>query len=284
MILAPLAYLRPASLDGAVQALAENPGARLLAGGQSLISVLKLRAARVDMLVDISRLAELQEIRRLDDGSIEIGAGVTYDQVARSEDVAAGHKIIADVAARTVDQQVRDRGTIGGNVCHADPINNFPPLLVALGATMQLIGPDGERSVPAEHFITGFYVTDVKQGEVLKSVIVPPIADRAGVGYVDIEIGEAVARAVAVIETTGDRIDDAVVVVGCLPVPVRRRAVEDALRGAGTDEESISAATSDAAEGLEPMSDPDASSDYRRAMIPVVTKRAVLAAIDEGGS
>ncbi|NOY57161.1 MAG: xanthine dehydrogenase family protein subunit M [Actinobacteria bacterium] len=283
MILAPLAYQRPTSLDEAVRVLAENPGARVLAGGQSLISVLKLRAARVEMLVDISRLAELQEIRRLDDGSIEIGAGVTYDQVAHSEEVAAGHKIIAEVAARTVDQQVRDRGTIGGNVCHADPINNFPPLFVALGATMRLIGPDGERSVPAERFITGFYVTDLQPGEVLRSVIVPPIGD-AGVGYVDIEIGEAVARAVAVVRTTGDRIDDAVVVVACLPVPVRRRAVEDALRGGGTDEESVSAATSDAAEGLEPMSDPDASADYRRAMIPVVTKRAVLAAIDEGGS
>lgn len=223
MILASVSYQRPASLAEAVQVLADHPGARVLAGGQSLVNILKLRAAHVDLLVDITRLEELRGITVGEDGTARIGAGVTYDELAHSEALRESHPIICEVAANTVDQQVRNRGTIGGNVCHADPINNFPPLVVALGATMHLVGPGGERTVPAEEFFTGFYTTAVEPGEILTAITVPPLPAGTGVGYVDIEIGEAAARAVAVVRSEDDRIADAVVVVGCLPAPARRQ-------------------------------------------------------------
>ena len=150
MLLAPVDYYRADSLDDAAEALSETDGARVLAGGQSLISLLKLRATSVDLLVDISRLDELRFVDLADDGSVRIGAGMTYDEVEHSETVQAALPIVSQVAARTVDQQIRNRGTIGGNICHNDPINNFPVLSVALGATMHLTGSGGERDVPAD--------------------------------------------------------------------------------------------------------------------------------------
>jgi carbon-monoxide dehydrogenase medium subunit len=283
MILAPVDYCRPASLDEALEALNSSPDARALAGGQSLINILKLRAASVDLLVDISRLEELRSIVRNDDGGLEVGAGVTYAELAESDLLAGDPTGIADVAANTVDPQVRHRGTIGGNVCHADPINNFPPLMVALGATMHVLGPNGaHRDVPAEEFFTGFFTTAVEDGELLEKITIPALPDGAGVGFVDLEIGEAAARAVAVVRTEDDQIADARLVIGCLPVPTRRPEVEEALAGTAVDEEAVRAATAAAAEGVEPLSDADATAEYRKAVIPVVAKRAVLAAAKGG--
>jgi carbon-monoxide dehydrogenase medium subunit len=283
MILAPVDYCRPASLDEALEALNSSSEARALAGGQSLINILKLRAASVDLLVDISRLEELRSIVRNDGGGLEVGAGVTYAELGESDLLAGDPTGIADVAANTVDPQVRHRGTIGGNVCHADPINNFPPLMVALGATMHVLGPDGaHRDVPAEEFFTGFFTTAVEDGELLEKITIPALPDGAGVGFVDLEIGEAAARAVAVVRTEDDQIAEARLVIGCLPVPIRRPEVEEALAGTAVDEEAVRAATAAAAEGVEPLSDADATAEYRKAVIPVVAKRAVLAAAKGG--
>ncbi len=283
MILAPVEYCRPDTIDEAIEALNSSPDARALAGGQSLINVLKMRAAAVDLLVDITRLEELKGIVRHDDGSLEIGAGVTYAELAESDVLAGDPRAIAQVAADTVDPQVRHRGTIGGNVCHADPINNFPPLMVALGATMHVVGPDGAaRDVAAEEFFTGFFTTAVEEGELLKSITIPALSDGASVGYVDLEIGEAAARAVAVVRTEDDQIAEARLVIGCLPIPTRRPEVEQALVGTPVTEEAVAEATAGAAEGVEPLSDADATAEYRKAVIPVVAKRAVLAAAKGG--
>lgn len=283
MILAPVEYCRPDTIDEALRALNSSPNARALAGGQSLINVLKMRAAAVDLLVDITRLDALKGIARHDDGTLEIGAGVTYAELAESDLLAGDARAIAHVAADTVDPQVRHRGTIGGNVCHADPINNFPPLMVALGATMHVLSPNGSaRDVSAGEFFTGFFTTAVEEGELLKSITVPALPDGAAVGYVDLEVGEAVARAVAVVRVEDDQIAEARLVIGCLPTPTRRPGVEDALVGIPVTEQAVAEATSGAAEGLEPLSDADASAEYRKAIIPVVAKRAVLAAAKGG--
>lgn len=283
MILAPVEYCRPDTLDEALEALNSGPDARALAGGQSLINVLKMRAAAVDLLVDITRLEELKGIVRHDDGTLEIGAGVTYAELAEADVLAGDPRQIAEVAANTVDPQVRHRGTIGGNVCHADPINNFPPLMVALGATMHVVGPNGaSRDVPAEEFFTGFFTTAVEEGELLKTIRIPPLPEGSGVGYVDLEIGEAAARAVAVVRAEEDHVAEARLVIGCLPIPVRRPEVEEALAGAALTEEAVGAATAAAAEGVEPLTDADATAEYRKAVIPVVAKRAVLSAAKGG--
>ena len=283
MILAPVEYCRPDTLTEALEALNSTPDARALAGGQSLINVLKMRAAAVDLLVDITRLDELKGVVRHDDGTLEIGAGVTYAELAESDVLAGDPRGIAEVAANTVDPQVRHRGTIGGNVCHADPINNFPPLMVALGATMHVLGAGGAaRDVPAEEFFTGFFTTAVEEGELLKAITIPPLPEGSGVGYVDLEIGEAAARAVAVVRAEDGQVADARLVIGCLPIPTRRPEVEQALVGTALTEEAVAAATAGAAEGVEPLTDADATAEYRKAVIPVVAKRAVLAAAEGG--
>jgi carbon-monoxide dehydrogenase medium subunit len=281
MLLAPVDYYRPDTLTEALEALDSTPGSRALAGGQSLISILKLRATTVDLLVDISRLEELRSLTVAEDGSVEIGAGVTYDELATSAEFQAAHPRLSEVAAHTVDAQVRNKGTFGGNLCHNDPINNFPPVTVAMEAVMHVTSKNGKRDIAAADFFTGYFTNALGPGELLTSVTLPALNGRR-LGYQEIEIGEAAARAVAVIATSNGNIESASVALGCLPIPVRRPEVEQALTGAATSLDSVAAATSTAGEGIDALSDADASAEYRQAMAPVVAKRAVLEAI--GGS
>ncbi len=281
MLLATVDYYRPDTLDEAIEALNSNQGARPLAGGQSLISILKLRATTVDLLVDISRLEELKAIDLSDDGSISIGAGVTYDEMATSSSLQGSHPRISRVAAHTVDAQVRNRGTFGGNLCHNDPINNFPPIAVVLDAVMHVKSQGASRDIPATEFFTGYFTNALEPGEVLTSVTLPSLDGRQ-MGYQEIAIGEAAARAVAVVATEGGKIDRASVALGCLPVPLRLTAVENSLSGSDATADAVAEATSQAGEGVDALSDADASAEYRQAMAPVVAKRAVMEAIDGG--
>lgn len=283
MLLAPVDYYRADSVADAASALSETDGARLLAGGQSLISLLKLRATQVDLLIDISRLSELRFIDEGDDGSVRIGAGMTYDELEHSDELQAAQPIISKVAAMTVDQQIRNRGTIGGNVCHNDPINNFPVLSVALGAVMHLTGSGGDRDVSAEDFYTGFFSTAVGEDEILHSITFPALGEGYSVGWNEVEVGEAAARAVAVVRAENGNIADARLALGCLPVPTLRSETASALEGVAAEPEAVAGATADIAEGIDFFpDDPDGTSDYRRALAPVVAKRAVLDAIGGG--
>lgn len=281
MLLATVDYYRPDSLDEAIEALNSNDGARPLAGGQSLISILKLRATTVDLLVDISRLEELKAIDVSDDGSVSIGAGVTYDEMATSSALQASHPRISQVAAHTVDAQVRNRGTFGGNLCHNDPINNFPPIAVALDAVMHVKSKGNSRDIPATEFFTGYFTNALEPGEILTSVTLPSLDGRQ-MGYQEIEIGEAAARAVAVVSTSDGKVDRASVALGCLPVPLRLSAVEGSLAGSDATADAVAEATSQAGDGIDALSDADASAEYRQAMASVVAKRAVMEAIDGG--
>ena len=280
MLLAATDYVRPESLQEALELLASNSNARPLAGGQSLLNVLKHRAASVDLLVDISRLEELRSIESAGDGSATIGAGVTYVELEQSDALRDSHPVVAEVASVTVDRQVRNRGTFGGNICFADPASNFPPLAVALDATMNITGPSGERTLAAEEFFTGAHRTALESGELLRSVTLPALAG-AGTGYRSLLIAReswALARAAALVRSNGT-IEDIRVVLGCVAgTPVRATAMEDRLRGDHATREAIANAAGTAGEGLEPPSDTHASGDYRRDMACVMAKRAVLEA------
>jgi carbon-monoxide dehydrogenase medium subunit len=281
MLLAPVDYYRPDTVAEALEALSSTEGARPLAGGQSLISILKLRATTVDLLVDISRLDELRSITVGEDGSVTVGAGVTYDEMATSPELHHAYPRLSEVAAHTVDAQVRNRGTFGGNLCHNDPINNFPPVVVALDAVMHVTGSKGDRDIAASDFFTGYFTNALGTDELLTSVTLPALNGRR-IGYQEIEIGEAAARAVAVVSTANGNIESAAVALGCLPIPVRRPDVEAALAGAPATADAVAEATAGAGAGIDPLSDADASADYRIAMAPVVAKRAVLEAIEGG--
>src|SRR6266508_3909579 len=173
MLLREVEYARPASVQEALRLLAEHDGARALAGGQTLINVMKARAASPDVLIDLADLDELRGIELSPDGTMEIGAMATYAEIIESAEARA-RPILGEVCAQIADVQVRNRGTIGGNVCSNDPTNHLPPLLVALGATMTILGADGERQVPAGEFFLGVYMTAVAPGELLMRVSIPP--------------------------------------------------------------------------------------------------------------
>src|SRR5438552_7549052 len=169
MLLREVEYARPASIQETVRLLAEHDGARALAGGQTLINVMKARVASPDLLVDLKDLEELKGIELGSDGTVTIGAMATYSELMASAEARA-RPILGEVCAQIADVQVRNRGTMGGNVCSNDPTNHLPPLMVALGATMSIRGTGGERTVPAEEFFLGVYMTAAGPGELLTTV------------------------------------------------------------------------------------------------------------------
>ena len=263
MLLREVEYARPSSVDEAVRLLAAHEGARALAGGQTLVNVMKARAASPDVLVDLDRLEELRSIT-VSGETLQLGAMATYTQIMASSEVDVSRPILAEVAAQIADVQVRNRGTIGGNVCSNDPTNHLPPLLVALGASMTIRGAGGERTVPAEEFFLGVYMTAVGEGELLLRVSVPAAANAAD-GFASVTIGRdgtCIANAAASIAGGSPRI-----ALGCVDsVPVL-------LTPAGDDADSIRAAVAGA--NLDPPSDVHASAEYRRHLAGVCAVRAV---------
>ncbi len=285
MLLEQVEYVRPRDFEEALALVAED-GAAPLAGGQSLVNVLKNRVASVDLLVDISRLTELRAIHRSPSGDLDIGACVTYDELDRSPDVRARHAVLADVAGHIEDQQIRSRGTIGGNCCLSDPTNNLPPILVALDARMDLRSRSGRREVRAAEFFKGYFATALAPGELLESVHVPAMGAGHGAGYASLNVAadaKAMARAAAWVALSADRtmITSARVVLARLAhVPVRDAAAESALTGAEATEDAVRSACAQAAADLDPISDVHGDGEYRRQMGRVMAYRAVMQAID----
>ena len=173
MLLPRVAYARPGSVEEAVRLLDEHENARAIAGGQTLVNVMKLRFAAPDVVVDIGHVPGLDGIEVRPDGTVVLGATATYDAMERDEALAQVRPVLGRVASVIADQQVRNRGTIGGNLCSNDPTNHFPPLVVALGASMTILGADGEREVGADAFFEGVYLTAVQPGELLTRVTFP---------------------------------------------------------------------------------------------------------------
>src|ERR671919_999673 len=188
MLLREVEYARPGSVDEAISLLAEYDGARPLAGGQTLVNVMKARAASPDVLVDLADLDELRTIGFSSDGLLEIGSMVTYTQLTASSEVEVARPILAEVASTIGDVQVRNRGPVGGNVCVADPTNHLPPLVAALGAVFTIRGSEGERTVSAEDFFLGVYMTAVGEGELLVKVAIPA-AGQTRDGFASVTIG-----------------------------------------------------------------------------------------------
>jgi aerobic carbon-monoxide dehydrogenase medium subunit len=263
MLLREVEYARPASVEDAVRLLAEHDGARPLAGGQTLINVMKARAASPDVLVDLNGLDELKGIELGPDGTLELGAMATYSEIMASAEARA-RPILAEVCAQIADVQVRNRGTIGGNVCSNDPTNHLPPLMVALGATMYIASPTGERTVPAEEFFLGVYMTAAGPGELLTKITVPPGKSD---GFASVPIGRDGTCIVSAAASVNGAARVAIGCVDAIPVLLRSDSAEgDAVR------EAVRGAS------LEPPSDVHASAEYRRHLAEVVAVRAVAQA------
>jgi carbon-monoxide dehydrogenase medium subunit len=266
MLLREVEYARPSSVEEAVRLLAAHDGARPLAGGQTLTNVMKARAASPDVLVDLADLEELRGVSRLPDGGLEIGAMTTLTALIRSEEVGEVRPVLAEVAAQVADVQVRNRGTLGGNVCVNDPTNHFPPLLVALGATFTIVGTGGERTVTAEEFFLGVYLTAVGPGELLTKITIPA-ANGARSGFASVAIGRdgtCIVNAAAAVSDGKAR-----VALGCV-------AATPVLLNATADADAVKEAVRGAQ--LDPPSDVHAPAEYRRALAEIVAARAVAEA------
>lgn len=277
MLLREVDYARPSSVEEAIALLSGYEGARALAGGQTIVNVMKARAAAPDVLVDLADLDDLRTIG-FSDGMLEIGAMVTYAQLANSSEVEVARPILGEVAATIGDVQVRNRGTVGGNVCVNDPTNHLPPLLVALDATFTIRGPDGERVVPADQFFLGVYLTAVGEGELMTKVSVPP-SSGAGDGFAGVTIGKHGTYIVNAAASIAD--DGARIALGCVAAaPVCASAMEERLAGSDYSEDSVQAAAEGLGATLDPPSDVHGSAEYRRHLAEVSAVRAVLQAAE----
>ena len=272
MLLRSVEYARPSTVEDAIRLLREHSNARALAGGQTLVNVMKARAAAPDVLVDLNRLQDLRTVGVTPEGGLELGAMATYSELMRSPEVHATRPIVADVASQIADVQVRNRGTIGGNVCSADPTNHFLPVMVALGATMTVASVDGERRVPAEEFFLGVYFTAAGPGELLTRITIPPA--RGGDGFASVSLGAdgtCIVNAAATLDEGAARI-----AIGCVSAtPVRATEMESALAGGEPTDEAIREAARGLGGSLDPPSDVHASADYRRHLAEVCAVRAV---------
>lgn len=284
MIPAAFDYYRPGTVDEAVQLLSSHEDAKLLAGGHSLIPLMKLRLAEPAVLVDIGALRGLAGIREAD-GQIVIGALTTHHMLESSELLRSKAQVVAEAAAQIGDVQVRNRGTIGGSLVHADPGADLPAVMLALDATLVLRGPSGERTVPARDFFVEMMTTAAQPDEILTEVRLAALPQGSGSAYEKFPnpaSGYSIVGAAAIVQLdgTGACQDVRLGISGAGPMPLRASAAEAALRGQPAAPEAIQRAASAASEGIDALEDIHASSAYRLHLAQVMSRRALQSAID----
>lgn len=278
-------YATPASLDEAF-GLLSDPAAKALAGGMSLIPVMKLRLAAPDTLVDLRGVPGLTTIRE-EGGRLRLGAMVTHYEVESTPLVRTACPLLAETAGWIGDVQVRNMGTIGGSVAHADPAADYPAALQALEAEIRIASPGGERTVSAADFFVDTFTTALEPGELIVEVSLPVEAAGAGVSYqkcVQPASGFAIVGVAARITKADGKVASARVgVTGLAGKSYRATNVEELIVGTAGSAADISKAAAVAAEGVDANSDLHASADYRRHLAVVYTSRALTAAISKAG-
>jgi carbon-monoxide dehydrogenase medium subunit len=288
MYAADFNYYRAGTVAEAGDLLKKNPGARLLAGGHSLIPLLKLRLAAPPALIDIGRIAELKGVT-VRDGTVRIGALTTHAELAASAALREHCPMLAEAAAQVGDPAVRNRGTIGGNVAHADPASDLPTVLTALNARFAVTGPNGSRSIDASDFFRGMMATALGEHDLLTAIDVPARVKGQGMAYAKFSHPAsryAVIGVAAAVSVSGGTCTAAAVALGGLvPRPVRAAGVEKALGGQALTGETIAKAASQVSEdlGADILGDIYASAGYRRAVAPVWVKRALTMAASRAG-
>lgn len=283
----PFDYHRADSVAEALDLLGSLDGATLIAGGQSLVSMMKLRMVQPSAVVDIGRIAELHGISEQGD-SIRIGALTTHAELAASELLGNRCPLVRQAASEIADSQVRNAGTVGGNVAHADPGSDLPSVLLALGATIHLRSAGGDRTVPASEFFLGLMTTAVAAAEVLTAVEVPAFGPRTGSSYQKFEhpaSGYTLCGAAALVTLDGGgRVERARLCYnGLTATPLDAASVGDALAGGDGSDAAIAQAVADHLEVPEPLGDAYASAGYRVAMAAEYGRRTLAAARDAAG-
>ncbi len=283
MITTPFAYATPRTIEEAVRELAKSPEAKVLAGGHSLLPLLKLGLAQPDALVDISKISALRAITARDD-TIAIGALSTHQAIADDATVKARLTALAEAAAAVGDLQVRGRGTIGGSLAHADPAADEPAPALAFDATIRSLGPKGDRLIPAREFFRGTFETALARDEILVEVRFPAPPARTGSAYAKFPhpASRFAIVGVAAVVTLGSngKIERAAIgVTGAAAAPFRARGAEQALVGTRGEEKDLDAAAAKAAQGVNTLADLVASSEYRGHLVTVFARRAIERAL-----
>ncbi|HXF03875.1 MAG TPA: xanthine dehydrogenase family protein subunit M [Blastocatellia bacterium] len=284
MIPSAFEYFAPSSVSEAVSLLSTyRDQAKLLAGGHSLIPLMKLRLAQPKYVIDLSRIAELTSIR--DEGdAIVVGALARHHAVETSDIIRQKCPVLAEAAGKIGDVQVRNMGTIGGSLAHADPAADYPAAILALGAQMHLVGPRGERSVMAEDFFVDLLTTALQPDELLVSVRIPAIKPRTGTAYIKIPqkaSGFALCGVAALVTVDQNNIcqDAAIGITGVAAKAYRAKGVEASLRGQKMEGQTLADAAAKAAEGVDPLEDIHASAEYRAHLARVCCRRALELAL-----
>ena len=286
---APFAYFTPATLDEALALLAERGGdAKPLAGGQSLIPAMNFRLARPTVLVDLNRISELAYVRA-ESGGVAIGAMTRQRTVERSDVVARATPLLAETMPSIAHPQIRNRGTVGGSIAHADPSAELPAVMLALEARFQAKSATGERSIPAGAFFRGMLETALEPGELLVDIAVPPLPDRSGTAFLEMarRHGDYALVGVAAVATLDSRGRCQAARLALLSVgdgPVLATEAGKILAGQTPSEELLRAAGDAAAtRDVDPPSDIHASAAYRRQLVAVLTRRALARAFERAG-
>jgi carbon-monoxide dehydrogenase medium subunit len=282
----PFDYRAPESLEEAFELLDEyGDEARLIAGGTALLILMRQRLVQPSALVSLSRVPGLSGVK-IDDGSVRIGALTTHREAEISSLVRERLSALADTLRHVATIRIRNVGTLGGNLAHADPNQDPPATLIALGASAELASARGERLVPLEEFFTDYYETALRPGEILKSIVVPMPSSRTHAVFEKFLPRTAddyatVAVAVAVtLDASGERCEDVRIVLGSAgPTPVRAGEAEAVLRGQALSDQAIRAAAEQVKSEVEPVSDIRGSAEYKREMAEVWVRRALERAV-----
>jgi CO/xanthine dehydrogenase FAD-binding subunit len=275
---APFQYVRPESTDEAVAALEEHDDPTLLAGGQSLIATMNGRLATPETMVDISHVEDLDYIRE-ESGDVAIGAMTTQSTAESSETVIDNCPLVAEALSNVGHETIRNKGTIGGNLAHADPTSELPSVALLKDATFVLRGPDGKRTVDAEDFFLGHLTTDVRPNEMLTEIRFPTLPDGHGWSFEEVapvEGGYPIVGVAATLETDGETCQRprlAYTAVSDRPIRVPEAETEVEGQPAATD--TFEAAAEIASEAVDPPSDVHGSSDYRRRLVKRLTRDAL---------
>jgi len=274
----------PATIEDAVASLGRSPQAKVIAGGHSLIPLMKLGLAEPKQLVDLRRIRQLRDIKS-EDGAIVVGALATHRSIADHAAIGKTLTALAEAAAAVGDLQVRSRGTIGGSLAHADPAADEPAPTFAFDATIRVIGPKGRRDIPAREFFKGPFETALAPNEIVIEVRFPASAGRSGSAYAKFAhpaSGFAIVGVAAIATLKGDGSVEraAIAVTGAAPSPFRATVAERAIVGTPGDATAIVAAAAKAADGVEAMSDLVASAEFRRHLVTVYARRALERAIE----
>jgi len=277
-------YAEPKSLNEAIALLGQNPEAKVLAGGHSLLPAMKFRLATPAMLIDLNKISGLEYIRE-EDGWLKLGALTREGQIDKSPLVKQKYPLLADTARMIADPLVRNMGTVGGNLAHADPANDHPATMLAYGAQVVAQGPRGQRVIPIAEFFVGPFTTSLAHDEILTEIRIP--AQKAGDGgcYLKIErkVGDYATAAVAVQITVGPSGRCTYAGIGLTNLgltPIKCTAAEAALVGKALDEATFKQAAQLAAEAAEPADDHRGSADYKRALTKTLTVRALKTALE----